>query len=133
MDLRDENYWKSLINIGFTKILVLKALSAGPKHGYGILKALESLTSGCCIPTLGSIYPILKELTQYGYAEVSEDQQLKGAQKRRVYTLTPAGREAFQVALKVWRSSMPYINRAIGGIDSASMEEEKCTCPRDKS
>lgn len=133
MDLTDSNYWKSLINIGFTKILVLKVLSEGPNHGYGILKSLESLTSGCCIPTLGSIYPILKELTQHGYADVGEDRQLKGAQKRRVYTLTPVGLEAYRVALEVWRSSMPYIYRAIGGNDPGSGEDGECGCPGTKT
>ena len=133
MDLTDSNYWKSLINIGFTKILVLKVLSEGPNHGYGILKSLESLTSGCCIPTLGSIYPILKELTQHGYADVGEDRQLKGAQKRRVYTLTPVGLEAYRVALEVWRSSMPYIYRAIGGNDPGSEKAGECHRPEIKS
>jgi PadR family transcriptional regulator PadR len=113
MKLTDVGYWKSLINIGFTKILVLKVLSKGPNHGYGILKELQAMTSGCCTPTLGTIYPILKELTKQGYAAVSEEQQLKGAQKRQVYTLTPAGFEAYRAALEAWRSSMPYIYNAI--------------------
>lgn len=113
MELSELNYWKSLINIGLTKFLVLKVLSMGPKHGYGILKALELMTSGCCVPTFGTIYPILKELTQHGYAEVKEDVQLKGAQKRRVYTLTPSGIEAYKVALEAWRSTIPYIYKAV--------------------
>lgn len=111
--LTDPNYWKSLINIGLTKVLVLKVLSLGPNHGYGILKALESMTSGCCNPTFGTIYPILKELTKNGYTEVREDVQLKGGQKRRVYTLTPLGIEAYAVALEAWRSTIPYIYTAI--------------------
>jgi len=61
--LIDSAYWKSLINTGLTKLLVLKVLSVGPNHGYGILKELESITSGCCVPTFGSIYPILKDVT----------------------------------------------------------------------
>ena len=123
MGLTDVSYWKSLINIGFTKILVLKVLSGGPNHGYGILKELQSMTSGCCIPTLGTIYPILKELTKQGYAEVGEGQQLKGAQKRRVYALTPLGIDAYRAALEAWRSSIPYIYKAIEGDDSVSGEE----------
>ena len=107
------DYWKSLINIGLTKVLVLKVLSKGPKHGYGILKELQSITSGCCVPTFGTIYPILKELTKNGYAEVKEDKQLKGAQKRQVYTLTPSGIAAYEVALEAWRSTIPYIYKAI--------------------
>ncbi len=113
--LTDQNYWKSLINIGLTKLLVLKVLSRGPNHGYGILKELESMTSGCCIPTFGTVYPILKELTHHGYAKVTEKKQLKGAQKRRVYTLTRSGVEAYQVALEAWRSTIPYIYKAIEG------------------
>ena len=112
-DLVDLNYWKSLINIGLTKVLVLKVLSMGPSHGYGILKELESITSGCCVPTFGTIYPILKTLAQHGYAKVKEDKQLKGAQKRRVYTLTPLGVEAYKTALEAWRSTIPYIHKAI--------------------
>lgn len=113
MNLTDLNYWKSLVNIGLTKVLILKVLSKGPNHGYGILKELESITGGCCVPTFGSIYPILKELTKHGYAEVHEDKQLKGAQKRRVYVLSPLGIEAYNVALEAWRSTIPYIYKAI--------------------
>jgi len=123
MELTEINYWKSLINIGFTKILVLKVLSGGPNHGYGILKEVQLMTSGCCTPTSGTIYPILKELTKQGYAEVNEEQQLKGAQKRQVYALTPAGFKACQAALEAWRSSIPYIYKAIEGDDSVSGEE----------
>lgn len=122
-DLSDLNYWKSLINIGLTKLLILKVLSKGPNHGYGILKELESLTSGCCVPTFGTIYPNLKELTQNGYAEVSEDKQLKGGQKRRVYTLTPIGIEVYKVALEAWRSTIPYIYKAIESDDLVFIED----------
>ncbi|MCX5831548.1 MAG: PadR family transcriptional regulator [Deltaproteobacteria bacterium] len=125
MKLTEASYWKSLINIGFTKILVLKVLSEGPNHGYGILKELQSMTNGCCTPTLGTIYPILKELTKQGYTEVSEEQQLKGAQKRRVYALTPSGVEAYRAALDAWRSSIPYIYKAIECDDSVSVEKMK--------
>ena len=125
MGLTDLNYWKSLINIGLTKVLVLKVLSVGPNHGYGVLKELKSITSGCCVPTFGTIYPILKELTRHGYAEVNEDKQLKGAQKRRVYTLTPLGVEAYEVAIEAWRSTIPYIYRAIENNDLVFIEEMK--------
>ncbi len=111
--LDDISYWKSLINIGLSKILILKILSKGPSHGYGILKQLESLTHDCCTPTFGTIYPILKELTRNGYAEVREENQLKGGQKRRVYTLTPTGLNAYRIALEAWRSTIPYIHTAI--------------------
>ena len=121
--LADPSYWKSLINIGLTKLLVLKVLSKGPNHGYGILKELESMTSGCCVPTFGTVYPILKQLTLHGYAKVNQRKQLKGAQKRRVYTLTPLGLEAYQVAVEAWRSTTPYIYKAIENDDLVFLED----------
>lgn len=125
MGLNDINYWKSLINIGLTKLLVLKVLSNGPNHGYGVLKELTKMTGGCCVPTFGTIYPILKELSQGGYAEIHEDRQLKGARRRRVYTLTSSGMEAYRVALEAWRSTIPYIYRAIENDDLAFVEDMK--------
>jgi len=100
-------------------------LSKGPNHGYGILKELETMTSGCCVPTFGTIYPILKELSQNGYAEIHEDQQLKGARKRRVYTLTPSGIEAFKVALEAWRTTIPYIYKALENDQLVFMQDMK--------
>ena len=83
------------------------------------------MTSGCCVPTFGTIYPILKELTRSGYAEVTEDAQIKGAQKRRVYTLTPLGIEAYEVALEAWRSTIPYIYRALENDDLIFIDDIK--------
>ncbi len=123
--LDDINYWKSLINIGLSKILVLKILSKGPNHGYGILKQLEGLTHDCCTPTFGTIYPILKELTRNGYASVKEENQIKGGQKRRVYTLTSAGLNAYKIALVAWRSTIPYIYTAIENDNPVPVEEIK--------
>ncbi len=125
MALTDSNYWKSLINIGLTKMLVLKVLSVRPNHGYGILKELRAITGGCCVPTFGTIYPILRELTKQGYAQVEEGAQLKGAQKRRVYTLTPSGVEACKVALEAWRSTIPYIYKAVEDNDLLFIEDMK--------
>ncbi len=123
--LTDVKYWKSLINIGLTKLLVLKVLSKGSNHGYGILKELASMTSGCCVPTFGTVYPILKELTRHGYTKVSDDRQLKGAQKRRVYTLTPSGIEAYGVAIEAWRSTIPYVYKAIESDDLLFIDDIK--------
>jgi PadR family transcriptional regulator, regulatory protein PadR len=132
MRLDDPTYWKSVINIGLSKILILRLLSKGPKHGYGILKQLEELTNDCCTPTFGTIYPILKELTRDGYAEVKEENQIKGGQKRRVYTLTASGVKAYQVALEAWRSTIPYINRAIEDEEVVRSAEVANTCVTQK-
>jgi DNA-binding PadR family transcriptional regulator len=68
---------------------------------------------------------MLKELTRSGYAEVKEDTQLKGAQKRRVYTLTPLGMEAYGVALEAWRSTIPYLYKAVENDDLVFIDDIK--------
>lgn len=74
----------------------------------------------------------LKELTKEGYAEVSEEKQLKGAQKRRVYTLTPSGIEAYRVAREAWRTTIPCIYKAIEDVEIPSLESMHA-CPSERA
>lgn len=112
-EFEDPEYWKALINNGLSKFYVLKILYEGPSHGYGILKQLTALTGGCCIPTFGTIYPVLKKLTKEGYAKILKVPNDESKRKRKVYALTPKGEIAYRIALDVWRSVIPYIYRAI--------------------
>ena len=120
-NLDDPKYWKSLINIGLSKFYVLKILYEKPSHGYGILKKLAQLTQGCCVPTFGSIYPILKRLTKEGYTRVimvSNQDQSRG---KKIYALTAKGKKTYKIALHTWRETIPYIYKAI---DFEYAEEE---------
>ncbi|GBE01759.1 transcriptional regulator PadR-like family protein [bacterium BMS3Bbin06] len=112
-NLDDPAYWKSLINNGLSKFYVLKILNEGPNHGYGILKELSLLTEGCCMPTFGTIYPVLKKLTEEGYARILENPKTQNKRMKKVYTLTPKGKKTYKIALDAWRSVIPYIHRAI--------------------
>jgi PadR family transcriptional regulator PadR len=111
--LENPKYWKSLINNGLSKFYVLKILYEEPSHGYGILKKLEVLTGGCCIPTFGTIYPVLKKLTEEGYAKIVNIPNQESQRQKKVYTLTPKGIKTYKIALDVWRSVIPYIHKAI--------------------
>lgn len=64
MNLEDGGYWKSLINMSLTKFLILQTLHQESCHGYAILSRLERFTAGCCTPSFGGIYPVLKELVE---------------------------------------------------------------------
>jgi len=112
-DFEDPEYWKALINNGLSKFYVLKILYEGPLHGYGILKKLTALTGGCCIPTFGTIYPVLKKLTEQGYAKILKVSNDESKRQRKVYALTPKGKITYKIALDVWRSVIPYIYKAI--------------------
>lgn len=112
-DLDEPTYWKSLINIGLSKFFILKILYEGPSYGYEILKKVADLTDGCCAPTVGTIYPILTRLTKDGYAKILKISNTEGGRQRKIYTLTPKGKKTYKIALEAWRSTLPYIYKAI--------------------
>ncbi len=111
MDLEDGDYWKSLINMSLTRFLILQTLNRQPSHGYAILDRLERFTEGCCTPTYGGIYPVLKQLVQGGYARATAE--TVSGRKRQVYDLTEKGRNAYQVAIGAWQEVLPYINKIV--------------------
>jgi DNA-binding PadR family transcriptional regulator len=126
-DLDDPTYWKSLINIGLSKFFVLKILYEGPSYGYEILKQVADLTDGCCAPTVGTIYPILTRLTKDGYARILKISNTEGGRQRKIYTLTPKGKKTYKIALEAWRSTLPYIYKAID-FEYVDEESEEACC-----
>lgn len=110
-DLEDPAYWKTLVNMGLSRLLILRVLHIEPSHGYAVLERLTRFTAGCCVPTYGTIYPILKEFVKGGYAEVSAE--TVGGRKRKVYKLTEKGNSAYRNAVRVWQDMIPYLTRVI--------------------
>ena len=117
-NLEDPNYWKSLINIGLSKFFIIKILYEEPTHGYGILKKLTDATAGCCVPTFGSIYPILAKLTKEGYTKILKVSAKELGRKKKIYALTPKDKKAYKIALEAWRTTLPYIRKAIDWEDT---------------
>ncbi len=109
--LEDPAYWKALVNMALSKFFILRVLHTGPCHGYSVLEKLAQFTEGCCVPTYGTIYPILRELVKGGYAEVSP--QTVGGRQRKVYRLTEKGENAYRNAVCVWQEMIPYLTRVV--------------------
>ncbi len=101
-DLLSHEYWNNTIKMSLSKFFILCVLHARPMHGYDVAKEVEEKTGGCCAPTEGTIYPVLKQFEAGGYATC--ESELVSGRERKVYTITDKGREAFQVALKAWMS-----------------------------
>ena len=53
---------------GTLDVLVLKAVSLGPLHGYGVLLRIEQITRGALLVEQGALYPALFRLEQQGTA-----------------------------------------------------------------
>ena len=76
--------------------LILTALAGPPLHGYGIMQAIESLTSGAVQVRPGTLYAALDRLTAEGLVSIAAEERSGGGQVRRFYTLTDAGGTALR-------------------------------------
>lgn len=99
-DFLSRAYWNGTIKMSLSKFFILCVLHQKPMHGYDIARAVERTTNGCCSPTEGTIYPVLREFEEGGY--VTSATEVVSGRERRVYTLTEKGRGAFKVAVEAW-------------------------------
>jgi PadR family transcriptional regulator, regulatory protein PadR len=76
---------------GTLDLLILKAVSLGKLHGYGVLLRIEQITGGALLVQQGALYPALYRLEQQGFIE-SEWGTSDNNRRAKFYRLTPAGR-----------------------------------------
>lgn len=102
-DFSSRDYWNGLIKMGLSKLFILTALNEKPRHGYDLARRVQEMTRGCCSPTAGALYPALTAFESGGYVTVQSE--MHGGRERKVYELTPRGREALAVALMAWKDA----------------------------
>ena len=73
------------LNHGDLRVLILDLLTSEPRHGYDLIREIESRTGGAYVPSPGVIYPALEALLDLGLVKVELDGQ------RRMFQLTKAG------------------------------------------
>jgi transcriptional regulator len=76
---------------GTLDLLILKAVSLGKLHGYGVLLRIEQITGGALQIQQGALYPALYRLEQQALIE-SEWGISDNNRRAKFYRLTPAGR-----------------------------------------
>ncbi len=86
---------------GTLDVLVLKALSWGPRHGYAVARWIEDATGGALQIEEGALYHALHRLEQKG-AVTSEWGVSETNRRARYYTLTPAGRQRLVTQTATW-------------------------------
>jgi PadR family transcriptional regulator PadR len=86
---------------GTLDMLILKAVSLGPLHGYGVLLRIQQISLNRLEIQQGSLYPALYRLEHQGLIE-SEWGQSENSRKARFYKLTAAGRRQFQQETRNW-------------------------------
>ena len=75
---------------GDLRFVILRLISDTPRHGYEIIKMIESRLSGAHSPSPGIIYPTLTMLEEMGWAAITVD----GA--RKLYAITDEGRKELE-------------------------------------
>ena len=86
---------------GTLDMLVLKAVSLGPLHGYGVLLRIQQISQDRLEVQQGSLYPALYRLEHEGWI-AGEWGQSENKRRARYYRLTPAGRRRLEVETKKW-------------------------------
>ena len=87
---------------GSIDLLILKALSLGSTHGWGIGLRIQELSRGRLDANQGSLYPALQRLEHRGDIE-SEWQSTENNRRARYYTITRQGRRALGEEVDRWK------------------------------
>ena len=97
---------------GTLDLLILKAVSLGPLHGYAVLLRIEQITGGALLVEQGALYPALFRLEDRGLLEgewgVSENNR-----KVKYYKLTRTGKRQLERELENWQRIKTGIERVI--------------------
>jgi PadR family transcriptional regulator PadR len=103
---------------GTLDLMVLKAVSLGPLHGYGVLLRIQQISGNRLEIQQGSLYPALYRLEHEGWI-TSEWGQSENNRKAKYYRLTAAGRRRLHAEAEKWNRMAD----AIGAILRATPEE----------
>jgi len=87
---------------GTLTLLILQALSRGPRHGYGITGFVEQASADLLRVEEGSLYPALHRMEEEGWIQ-AEWGITESNRKARFYSLTAAGRKQLEAELANWR------------------------------
>jgi PadR family transcriptional regulator, regulatory protein PadR len=86
---------------GTLDLLILKAVSWGPTHGYGVARWIEHATSDVLQIEEGSLYPALHRLETRGWI-AAEWGTSENNRRAKFYTLTAKGRAQLRVEAATW-------------------------------
>ena len=103
---------------GTLDMLILKAVSLGPLHGYGVLLRIQQISGDRLEIQQGSLYPALYRLEHQGLID-SEWGESENNRKAKYYKLTAAGRRQLREETGTWNRMAAII----AGILDTTREE----------
>jgi PadR family transcriptional regulator, regulatory protein PadR len=93
---------------GTLDMLVLKAVSLGPLHGYGVLLRIQQISGNRLEVPQGSLYPALYRLEHEGWI-AGDWGQSENNRRARYYRLTAAGRRRLEAETRKWNEMADVI------------------------
>ena len=93
-------------------LLILKALSWGPRHGYAVCEWVERATRSAILIEEGSLYPALHRLERRGYVETEWGVSANN-RRAKFYRLAPAGRAQLRQESTAWLRHADAFARAL--------------------
>ena len=103
---------------GTLDLLILKAVSLGPLHGYGVLLRIGQISGGALLVEQGALYPALFRLVKQGLLKASWGTS-ENNRRAKFYELTAAGRKRLREEAEGWKR----LASAIGSALAATPEE----------
>jgi len=86
---------------GTLDLLILKAVSLGPLHGYGILLRIQQISGGALLVEQGALYPALYRLEEQ-YLLAAEWGTSENNRRAKYYSLTRAGEKRLRQETESW-------------------------------
>jgi PadR family transcriptional regulator PadR len=100
---------------GTLDMLILKAISLGPLHGYGILLRIQQISKDRLEIQQGSLYPALYRLEHQGWI-ASEWGESENKRKAKYYQLTATGKRQLQTETQNWNRMADVIGGILGTV-----------------
>ena len=97
---------------GTLDLLILKAVSLGPQHGYGVLLRIGQTSGGNLLIEQGALYPALYRLETQGLIE-SEWGQSENNRRAKFYELTAKGRKRLREEADWWKRAAAAVTTAL--------------------
>jgi transcriptional regulator len=97
---------------GTLDLLILKALSLEPMHGYGISRRIEQISRGVFKVNPGSLLTALSRLERAGWLD-AEWRTTENSRRARVYRLTRSGRKQLEQETADWTRRVAAVGRIL--------------------
>jgi PadR family transcriptional regulator, regulatory protein PadR len=104
---------------GTLDLLILKAVSLGSLHGYGVLLRIEQISRGALLIEQGALYPALFRLVRQGYLKSSWGTS-DNNRRAKYYELTVTGRKRLREEEDGWNRLVAAMAWALGAQEGQS-------------